>query len=965
MNKFFSFFRALLIVILGLVAADASAAGATKVDSIALTGKIYDRLTTRHVIGTKVEVLRSDSSVISSVEGGYRYYDYDNRTNVLKSDSTSHYSINVPRVAGNYLIKVTKDGYEPHFLSYSLVLNKRDMEKEVPKIYLSRQKVTTLEDFTVKASKVMFYNKGDTIVYNADAFMLPEGSMLDALIVQMPGVEIKDGGKIYVNGRFVETLLLNGKDFFKGDQNVMLENIGAYAVKDVAVYEKKDDMDAILGDRADVDKDYVMDVRLKKDYMTGFMINAEAGGGTKSRYLGRLFAMSYTNNTRLSLYGNANNINKKNRLTQEEFELYDGEDAGITRKINGGIDYLADNALHTWEASGNVDASYNDNRNTIITNAVNFLQTADNYDFSNRDMRARDFSLSTFHDFKLKKDSWNMTLKPQFSYNKKRDNDETVAATFYEEMQGVDKEMVRSIYTLSDSELRRALINRNLKNLESNSHGYDAKFNGETRVKIPGSPDAMVFKLQSKYSRSSSFSEELQDICFGEVPSSSQLQHQFTTERPHYSFNIQALARYYFRVPIGNLQASYEFAHTQTRKNSDITALEAFAENSMAEFTPGMIPVPDFANSYTSKLYKNEHRIKIKWAYKKKYERGKLELALQPQFYFEDQHLFYHRGETFATPDRAYLRFRLEDCSVFWDAKNWFLRASYKIDQTAVNLVNLVDVRNTSDPLNIWVGNPDLKNSTTHTVNLTFRHAPDKKLSQYVSFHAVFKDNDFVSGYRYDSRTGVRTMKTYNISGNNNMDLYHSIYYRFGPSDAFNISNFISGAISNYSNMIGYDADPAPQKVRNYALQEDIGLGYRTEKCLLSVNGGIDVNNTHSAGVLPTRLNNGVWFGRLYGHVALPFNFRVDSEFRIMKRYGCIDESMNTTDCVWNATLGYEINKGVWRISLDAKDILNQNKGFNYTVNANGRTQTLNTVLPRYLMLSVHYRFDFKPKRGK
>ena len=45
-------------------------------------------------------------------------------------------------------------------------------------------------------------------------------------------------------------------------------------------------------------------------------------------------------------------------------------------------------------------------------------------------------------------------------------------------MQGVDKEMVRSIYTLSDSELRRALINRNLKNLESNSHGYDAKFNG-------------------------------------------------------------------------------------------------------------------------------------------------------------------------------------------------------------------------------------------------------------------------------------------------------------------------------------------------------------------------------------------------------------------------------------------------------------------------------------------------------
>lgn len=70
MNKGFSFFVALLAAILGLVVADASAAGAAKVDSIALTGKIYDRLTTRHVIGTKVEVLRPDSSVISSVEGG-------------------------------------------------------------------------------------------------------------------------------------------------------------------------------------------------------------------------------------------------------------------------------------------------------------------------------------------------------------------------------------------------------------------------------------------------------------------------------------------------------------------------------------------------------------------------------------------------------------------------------------------------------------------------------------------------------------------------------------------------------------------------------------------------------------------------------------------------------------------------------------------------------------------------------
>lgn len=67
----------------------------------------------------------------------------------------------------------------------------------------------------MKASKVKFYNRGDTLVYNADAFNLAEGSMLDALIQQLPDVELKDNGNIYVNGKYVEELLLNGKHFWR------------------------------------------------------------------------------------------------------------------------------------------------------------------------------------------------------------------------------------------------------------------------------------------------------------------------------------------------------------------------------------------------------------------------------------------------------------------------------------------------------------------------------------------------------------------------------------------------------------------------------------------------------------------------------------------------------------------------------------------------------------------------------
>ena len=63
----------------------------------------------------------------------------------------------------------------------------------------------------------MFY-RGDTLVYNADAFNVADGSMLDALIKQMPGTELKKNGEIFVNGKKIDNLLLNGKDFFREQQ---------------------------------------------------------------------------------------------------------------------------------------------------------------------------------------------------------------------------------------------------------------------------------------------------------------------------------------------------------------------------------------------------------------------------------------------------------------------------------------------------------------------------------------------------------------------------------------------------------------------------------------------------------------------------------------------------------------------------------------------------------------------------
>ena len=74
--------------------------------------------------------------------------------------------------------------------------------------------------------------KDDTLIFNADAFKVPEGSVLEDLIKKLPGVEITDG-TIKVNGKTVRKILVGGKEFFGNDQNMSMKNLPAEIVDKV------------------------------------------------------------------------------------------------------------------------------------------------------------------------------------------------------------------------------------------------------------------------------------------------------------------------------------------------------------------------------------------------------------------------------------------------------------------------------------------------------------------------------------------------------------------------------------------------------------------------------------------------------------------------------------------------------------------------------------------------------------
>lgn len=223
---------------------------------------------------------------------------------------------------GKYLLKLDAEGYTTKYVNVDIPkMYKNERYRRLKPTYMRRlpkQNERILDEVVVKASKLKFYMDGDTLVYDADAFNLAEGSMLDGLIKKLPGVELKKSGEITVNGRTVDALLLNGKDFFDKDRELILENMPAYMVKNIQSYERVDPKIKGTPKEKTTKKEFIMNVKLKKEYNAGWITNAEGGAGPTffrnsngkldTKYLGRLFALHYDDKSRFTMFANVNNL---------------------------------------------------------------------------------------------------------------------------------------------------------------------------------------------------------------------------------------------------------------------------------------------------------------------------------------------------------------------------------------------------------------------------------------------------------------------------------------------------------------------------------------------------------------------------------------------------------------------------------------------------------------------------------
>ena len=910
--------------------------------TVQLSGEVYDSFT-KAKVKALMTLMRPDSSFVDSMT-------------CWTWGTSSYYEFKVPARNADYIIKASAEGYNDTTMNYKLRHIARNSWFELPRILIKKKqrsdddifKEVGLDGVVITGTKVKLAYRGDTLVYNASAFNLPEGSMLDGLIRQMPGAELKDNGDIYINGKKVDYLTLNGKDFFKGQNKVMLDNLPYYTVKELKVYDKSTKQSELIGHDVE-QKDYVMDVQLRREYNRGYMVNIEGGYGTDNRYMGRAFGLYYDDHSRVSIFGNTNNVNETHRPGSDGDWQPSNTPQGLRATKQTGLHLETEDKDKLWETDLDATFAWSDNDNLSRTTSERFATGGNIIGGSESWSQQKDFRFNAHDYFQLKKP---VTLWGSISASY-TNGDRTNGS--------------------QDSTFREAIINRTTNqgltryrtlNL-SGSLGFHHKF---------AWGDYISGGLSGSYSRQKPSDSWTITRTYFTQADSTDLRHNYADTHSD-SYNYDASLGYHLQLInrwfIG-LNARY--AQSFSNSNNLRYRLDHLAEDThQIEWLPSthqaLISAMDLNNCDEQQLMNRTYSATLEVMHSSDDEYFSLRLPVKnphEKFKYND----------FATLDtiarRSYLEFTPSISWYRWGKKKGLSEASYRMGVSRPSLADMMPVDDTTNPLVTTINNPDLSPTISHALHLSFQFNNDS-IRRFIRLwtNATITQRAIGTHTTYNTTTGAYTFKKDNIDGNWYWGLGSSYEQ---PLDSAKRLTLQQRADIEYTHSVDFPVQyvvasqqqSAQEKstVHNWTLHERLGLEYQKDKFTIGISGEVNWRSSTSNRDDFERISA---FDYNYGgHIryTIPWiNLYIGTDIRMYSRCGYQSEMMNTDDLVWNAELSRSLFKEKLTLKFTAFDLLHKLSNKQYSVNAQGRTETWNNCIPRYLMLSVAYKFNMQPKK--
>ena len=225
----------------------------------------------------------------------------------------------VPR--GDHLVKTTYIGYIP--LTQSV---KDDGSDKVDMGTMKMKEIASeLMEVVIKTARAPMKMRGDTIEYDASTFKVPEGSTVEELLRRLPGIEVDSDGSISADGKDVDKVTVDGKNFFGSDPKAATKNLPAEGISKVQVFDTETEEEKVTGIKGDSDSK-TMNLEMKEEFKKGGFGKVIAGVGNEGRRELKGNYNKFDNKIQLSLIGVGNNTGR-NGLSWDDYQDFMGSNS--------------------------------------------------------------------------------------------------------------------------------------------------------------------------------------------------------------------------------------------------------------------------------------------------------------------------------------------------------------------------------------------------------------------------------------------------------------------------------------------------------------------------------------------------------------------------------------------------------------------------------------------------------------
>ncbi|MEI9943702.1 MAG: TonB-dependent receptor [Chitinophagaceae bacterium] len=829
------------------------------------------------------------------------------------------------------------------------------------------KKTTEIAGIVLNSKTPPVQQKGDTSQYNASQFKVNPDATTEDLIKKMPGITVGKDGTVTAQGQTVQKVTVDGRDFFGDDATATLRNLPAEIVDKIQVFDRLSDQSQFTG-FDDGNSQRSINIVTRSGVTNGQFGRIYAGYGTDSRYAGGGNVSIFKGNRRLSFVGNFNNINQQNFAQQDilgatssgggnrggggnfgggggnfgggnfgggnNFNV--GQQSGISKTNAFGINFG-----DKWGKKMDVQASYffngSNNTNNQEQNISQQFSKGIKTGLQETSQSSISNSKSTNHRFNMR-----------FTYN--IDSNNSILVTPNISFQNTDR------YSTSQTNVFFNQDSSNYTNSENRSrnNGYNIRNNILYRHSFAKRGRTFSINLNTGLNKNSSESYPFSYIRYynesGDFIDDSTLSLFKDNLTDGYSLN----ANISYTEPIGKkgqLQISYQPSYSKNKADQQTFNYDGSKYS---------IFIDSLSNKFDNTTITQNGGVTYR-----------LGASRDNQFSagLNVQSTELNSDRIFPSVSKVSQTFINILPNLMWRKKisprssfNIFYRANTR----QPSVTQLQDVLDLSNPINVSIGNPELKQSFTQifTGRYTFTNT-QKGQSFFANFSSQLADN-YISNatYRFSSTDTViqnqEIKRGSNLSKPVNLSGYKSLatFLTFSQPVKFIKSNLSLNAGFNYSNipsLLVNDGVGVKGSTKNYTYNTgvvvasnineyvDFNLSYDANFSNAKVNSESNKSVNTSAGLQLNLLSKSGWF--------------LQNDVTNLTTSG-LGEGYNQSFWLWNAAFGKKLlKKKQAEIKLSVFDLLKQNQSITRTISQiNGSIiDSKSQVITQYFMLTFTY----------